>query len=1041
METIKIKKEKKIKTKKNKNKNMLIKEKIYNEEFINILDELNKFMLKDGEHFRAKAYQKAKEVLENYNKSITKKEQIKELEEEKGVGPTIIKKLEEYFETGKIEALENLKKNPSILFVNIYGIGPKKAKQLVKEGIKTLDELKKRNEENPELLNAVQKKGLMYELDIKERIPRQDIDEFKKVFEKKFKEVAPPESTFEIVGSYRRGAEDSGDIDIIITNKNDDKKAYDNVLNELIKDKIIVEVLSRGNTKSLTLGRISPKSKTRRIDFLWAPPSTYAFALLYFTGSKNFNTIMRQRALNLGYTLNEHGIYKFEDGIKGKKIEENFPNEESIFNFLNMKFKEPNERIDGSSFELKEKEKEEKENKEKEKEEKEEIIIIKVKKNKTIKKKDKDENQDLEDFKKEGISILKIISASKDGENRLTKILKEANDAYYCSNNPILTDNTYDILREFVLNKYPKNPVAKEGHASCLIEGEKNKVKLPYEMWSMDKIKPDTSTLEKWKEKYKGPYIVSCKLDGVSGLYSTEGGMKKLYTRGNGKIGQDISYLIPYLNISESISISIPITIRGEFIIKKNLFDKKYKDKFSNPRNFVAGVINQKKVDNEKIKDIDFIAYEVISPSLKPLDQMRFLEKNKIKLVRYLEEENITNKILTELLILWRKDYKYEIDGIIVINNEIYPRPKKNPEYAFAFKMALTDQMAEAKVVDIIWTPSKDGLLKPRVQIEPVILGGAKIEYATGFNAKFIKDNKIGLGSVVSLIRSGDVIPHITGVINEAEEPLFPKEDYEWNKSNVDILLKNKEKNDIVQQKNLTKFFKVIGVEGLGEGNIKRIIESGNDSIPKIIGMKEEDFLEVDGFKKKMAEKIYKGIKEKIKKASLPELMTASNSFGYGFGEKIFKKILEKYPNILESKKSDKEKIEELKNVDGLAEKTSEKFIKNLPDFLKFIQDSNLNNKLKYQTQSQTQSQSQSQTQFQTQSQINKKKIVFTGTRPKELMKKIEELGGSIQSTINSKTFALITNNLDESTGKIDKANELKIPIYTSESFEKEFIN
>ena len=76
-----------------------------------------------------------------------------------------------------------------------------------------------------------------------------------------------------------------------------------------------------------------------------------------------------------------------------------------------------------------------------------------------------------------------------------------------------------------------------------------------------------------------------------------------------------------------------------------------------------------------------------------------------------------------------------------------------------------------------------------------------------------------------------------------------------------------------------------------------------------------------------------------------------------------------------------------------------------------------------------------------TKSIINKKKIVFTGTRPKELMKKIEELGGSIQSTINSKTFALITNNLDESTGKIDKANELKIPIYTSESFEKEFIN
>ena len=123
----------------------------------------------------------------------------------------------------------------------------------------------------------------------------------------------------------------------------------------------------------------------------------------------------------------------------------------------------------------------------------------------------------------------------------------------------------------------------------------KKKANLPYEMWSMDKIKPDSNAVANWLKKFnRGHYVVSGKLDGISALYSTEGDEPKLYTRGNGKIGQDISYLIPYLNISESISISLPITIRGEFIIKKKLFDKKYKDKFSNPRNFVAGVINQK---------------------------------------------------------------------------------------------------------------------------------------------------------------------------------------------------------------------------------------------------------------------------------------------------------------------------------------------------------------------------------------------------------------------------------------------------------------
>ena len=91
-------------------------------------------------------------------------------------------------------------------------------------------------------------------------------------------------------------------------------------------------------------------------------------------------------------------------------------------------------------------------------------------------------------------------------------------------------------------------------------------------MWSMNKIKPDTDALEKWQQTYSGPYVLSCKLDGVSGLYSTEGPHPKLYTRGNGYIGQDISHIIPYLNLPPTKN----ITLRGEFIIKKTVFKNKY---------------------------------------------------------------------------------------------------------------------------------------------------------------------------------------------------------------------------------------------------------------------------------------------------------------------------------------------------------------------------------------------------------------------------------------------------------------------------------
>ena len=295
-------------------------------------------------------------------------------------------------------------------------------------------------------------------------------------------------------------------------------------------------------------------------------------------------------------------------------------------------------------------------------------------------------------------------------------------------------------------------------------------------MGSMDKIKPDTNALTTWASKYHGPYVLSCKLDGVSGLYTTEGTVPKLYTRGDGKVGQDVSHLIPYLRLPKTKG----LVIRGEFIIPKLLFEKKYSTKFANPRNMVSGIINQKSV-NEIIKDVYFVAYELIKPVKKPSEQMAFLGTLDVERVLFKDETVLTNELLSQTLVEWRQKYVFEIDGVIVTNDAIYERKPGNPDYAFAFKMVLSDQVAEAKVVDVIWTPSKDGYLKPRVQIEPINLGGVRIEYATGFNGSFIYDNKVGFGATIELIRSGDVIPHIRKVVVPALEAQMPLVPFKWN--------------------------------------------------------------------------------------------------------------------------------------------------------------------------------------------------------------------------------------------------------------------
>ena len=348
----------------------------------------------------------------------------------------------------------------------------------------------------------------------------------------------------------------------------------------------------------------------------------------------------------------------------------------------------------------------------------------------------------INEFKTKGISVLDHVN-----EKTLTKMIEVAN-TYYYNETPLLNDNEFDIIKEYMERKYPKNQVLAAVGAPITIT--KNKVTLPYEMASMDKIKPDSGALAQWKQKYKGPYVLSCKLDGVSGMYvkgtdkGTENGKSeaKLYTRGDGKVGQDITHIINAIQLPKMNHTDGIIAVRGEFIIPKKIFDEKYKATFANPRNLVSGIINSKTID-DKTRDLHFVTYEVVHPPMKPSEQMTKLTTLTHEVVMHRtipNQEELTNEMLSELLLDWRKNYEYEIDGIIVTDDNVYPRKSGNPDHAFAFKMVISDQMAEAKVVDVIWTPSKNGYLKPRVRIEPIKLGGVTIEYATGFNGKFIQD-------------------------------------------------------------------------------------------------------------------------------------------------------------------------------------------------------------------------------------------------------------------------------------------------------------
>jgi NAD-dependent DNA ligase len=629
----------------------------------------------------------------------------------------------------------------------------------------------------------------------------------------------------------------------------------------------------------------------------------------------------------------------------------------------------------------------------------------------------------LENFQKNGITTLENLT-----ESELVEMIRFCNDAYY-NKSEIITDNEYDILKEFTQHKYPNNETILEIGAP--ISG-KSKVKLPYEMASMDKIKPDSNSLSAWMKKYSGPYVLSCKLDGISGMYVSENGKQTLYTRGNGIVGQDISHLIKTLHLP----IIEGYAIRGEFILTKQVFDTKYKSEFANGRNLVAGIINKKTVD-PKAKDLHFVAYEIIHPEMHPSLQMETLQKLGFEVVQNKTVNHLSNEMLSELLVDWRESYEYVIDGIIVTDDKIYQRKSGNPEHSFAFKMVLSDQVAEAKVVDVIWTPSKNGYLKPRVRIEPISLGGVNIEYATGFNGKFIQDNNIGIGAIITIIRSGDVIPHIKSVTVPATTAKMPNVPYVWTDTHVDIVLENVGEDETVQEKMVTAFFVHLEVDGLSKGNVKRLFKEGYNTVPKILKMSISDFEKIEGFKTKMAEKIHSSIQEKVKKASLLDIMVASNKLGRGLGERKIKPILEMYPDILVSTDSAETKIENLKKVAGIGNENAVSFVQNIGEFMEFLKECDLENKLQgtileKPVEVVITEENKSHPLYQ-------KKIVMTKVRDKEIIESLPKFGASLVDSVKKDTFVLIVKDKNDTSNKVEAAKKLGISIMTPEEFKTVF--
>lgn len=662
--------------------------------------------------------------------------------------------------------------------------------------------------------------------------------------------------------------------------------------------------------------------------------------------------------------------------------------------------------------------------------------------------------------------------------NELKKIYYEATEQYY--NTEIekqylkLTDDEFDIIVELIEKKDPLFNVKEVG----FLPDAGKKTNLPFYMGSLNKLKSDNDKgIKNWIKKYTyDEYIIEEKLDGVSALlvYTFPNSEIKetkteLFTRGNGFIGTDISFVIPQINFIpttiEKLKKSITkIALRGELIISKKNFEEKFQTRFSNPRNLVSGLVHSINPDFEQ--SVDFVVYQLVYLTLTNLikssvestgkkvipisDIFENLENMGFKMAKFniYPRETINAATLSLILNNFKNASDYNIDGIVVQPNDFFTLIEgQNPKNAFAFKENKIENHFQTKVIKVIWNITKYGVLKPKLEVEPVIIDGVTITFVTASNAKNIVDNQIGPGTIIEMVRSGDIIPYITKVISSTKAQM-PTESFIWNSTHVDILLSDVEKHqDQISLRRFVDFFQMMDVDNLSDKTLLKIIQTGYKTLFSILQMTLNDFYKIEGFREGgiMANKIYENIQKSMRNRSLLDILTASSALGQNIGRERIKLLLIYIPNLMEieiDNKTIKNLTEKIQEIPSFGLTLTEIILKNLESAQDFVKKFYA---IFPKTETEIQIQNieiQENVNNETESPFKDMTVVFSNIRNKELKKIIEDGKGNVKDSVTKKTNYLIVateNDQENLTEKIIKAKVLNIPMITLQEFVKKF--
>lgn len=615
-------------------------------------------------------------------------------------------------------------------------------------------------------------------------------------------------------------------------------------------------------------------------------------------------------------------------------------------------------------------------------------------------------------------------------DESLKKLVNIADYYYFNSFGSEISDNSYDALR---WHARKRKLIGREDVGYLPVE--RLRTKLPFFMPSLNKVKADSS-LRKFLQT-GSKFIWTPKLDGVSGMVTyRDGKLDKVFLRGDGTIGGDISFVAKFIKLPRT-SKWPDLAVRGEFVILKDVWNKIGGG--GTMRNYVSGLLNSKSERNE-LKNIIFVAYDIVhlqgetipsqDTALVLLEQLGFFIVDSGIL-----ENPLTADVL-ELFLYEHEENPIAIDGIVLVKHgpRSIPLFLHNPEDAVAFKFNLEKAKRRTEVVNIEWNISRNGKYIPVVIFKPVYIEGARIQRASGSNARRVIENwQLRRGTKIVVVRSGGVIPQIDEILDPGptDEPIFyPPDTYLWHWKGPDIVLEDPDSVVEVQMKRAVYFFETLKVPGIREGMVKRLFDGGLDTLQKIINASIAELRSIYGIGPIKSNRFYTDIRERIRRAKLYRLMLASNTFGgTSLGKTLLRYIAISIPDFLTYEEDLYPRLINLRNI---GPKRANAFIEGLDRFRYFLDDFNEveeNNRRYFEELARTGGNPK----------IRGRIFVLTNLQDEDLEDYIIDNGGTIANHVTDNVEAVISGNEEVITEKMQQAFKNHVKIYTVEEFKEHY--